>query len=323
MRVGVYFDMRDARDGSSTADQYARTLDVCVLAEELGAGSVWLSEHHGFADGYLPQPLVLAAAIAAKTATLRVGTAVLLAPLRPAALIAEEAAIVDQISAGRLDLGLGAGYRPAEFRLYDSDPERPLDQLFRRVAEIRGLLADRAVTPGTAQQPLPIWLGCNGPVGAYRAGRTGEGLLSVRRKLLPEYLRGRADAGRPEDGGRMSGPVNVFLTDEPERDAPVVALAYARMRDNYAREAGHQPADAGSTDPASLLERGLAGGQSGLLVARPDDAAREITRYFAGLPVDTIFTWSHVPGVPAELSDRHLELWCGLEDQINVSPGGS
>jgi hypothetical protein len=83
-------------------------------AESAGADSVWLSEHHFFDDGYLPQPMTLAAAIASRTQRLRIGTAVLIAPLRSAVQIAEEAAIVDLVSGGRFELGLGAGYRVPE-----------------------------------------------------------------------------------------------------------------------------------------------------------------------------------------------------------------
>ena len=92
-------------------------------AERLGADSVWLSEHHLFEDGYLPQPLTMAAAIAARTKRIRIGTAVLLAALRPAVQIAEEAAIVDLVSGGRLVLGFGAGYVPREFEAYGAEAQ--------------------------------------------------------------------------------------------------------------------------------------------------------------------------------------------------------
>src|SRR3954468_9174984 len=125
MRVGIYTDLRNPppwrRDW---AGHYARVLDRIVEAERLGAGSVWLSEHHLFEDGYLPQPLTFAAAIAARTSRMRIGTAVLLAPLRPAGQIAEEAAIVDLVSEGRLELGLGSGYLPDEFAAYGADHGR-------------------------------------------------------------------------------------------------------------------------------------------------------------------------------------------------------
>src|SRR5215210_489899 len=110
MRVGIYFDLRNppawAVDWSHL---YGFTLEMCEEAERLGTHSIWLSEHHLFDDGYLPQPLTFAAAVAARTKRPRLGTAIVIAPLHHPAELAEQAAIIDLLSNGRLDLGLGAG----------------------------------------------------------------------------------------------------------------------------------------------------------------------------------------------------------------------
>src|SRR5690242_5556583 len=94
---------------------------MCEEAELLGCESVWLTEHHLFDDGYLPQPLTFAAAVAARTRRLRIGTAIVIAPLHHPVELAEQAAVVDIISHGRLELGLGAGYRVPEFQLYGAE----------------------------------------------------------------------------------------------------------------------------------------------------------------------------------------------------------
>ena len=120
--VGVWFDLRNPPAWrQDPARLYGFTLELCEEAEHLGADSVRFSEHHGFEDGYLPQPLTFAAAAAARTSRVRLGTGILVAPLRKTAQLAEEAAVVDIISGGRLDLGLGAGYRPPEFELFGTD----------------------------------------------------------------------------------------------------------------------------------------------------------------------------------------------------------
>ena len=83
MKLGLYLDMRNPpRWPTPWADLYHAPIDLVADAERRGAHAVWLTEHHGFADGYLSQPLALAAALAVRTRTLRIGTAVLLAPLR-------------------------------------------------------------------------------------------------------------------------------------------------------------------------------------------------------------------------------------------------
>src|ERR1700694_4992398 len=111
MDVGIYFDLRNppvwAADWSRL---YGFSLELCEEAECLGCHSIWLTEHHLFDDGYLPQPLIMAAAIAARTSRVRIGTGILIAPLHHPVELAEQAAVVDIISSGRVDIGIGAGY---------------------------------------------------------------------------------------------------------------------------------------------------------------------------------------------------------------------
>src|SRR3954471_8098571 len=103
VNVGIYFDLRTPRAwGTDPSRLYGFTLEMCEEADRLGRHSIWLSEHHLFDDGYLPQPLTMAAAVAARTKQARIGTAILVAPIHHPAEIAEQAAIVDIISNGRL-----------------------------------------------------------------------------------------------------------------------------------------------------------------------------------------------------------------------------
>src|ERR1700761_2803745 len=110
MRLGLYYDLRNPAAARPWDQVYAATLDRISWADDAGIGAIWVTEHHGFADGYLPAPLTFCAAVAARTRQARVGTAVVVSPLLPDIALAEQAAVVDIISAGRLELGLGAGW---------------------------------------------------------------------------------------------------------------------------------------------------------------------------------------------------------------------
>jgi alkanesulfonate monooxygenase SsuD/methylene tetrahydromethanopterin reductase-like flavin-dependent oxidoreductase (luciferase family) len=148
MEVGIYLDLRNPPGWRQDWSRlYGFSLEAIEEAEHLGARSVWLSEHHGFEDGYLNQPLTYAAAVAARTRTVRIGTAVLIAPFWNPVQLAEEAAVIDIVSGGRLELGLGAGYRIPEFELFCVDRSRRYTLTDAAVRRVRELWADPAICP--------------------------------------------------------------------------------------------------------------------------------------------------------------------------------
>src|ERR1700737_687078 len=194
MKVGVYFDLRNPPQWRQSPSRlYGFALEACQEAERLGAGSAWFSEHHLFEDDYLCAPLTFAAAAAARTQRIRLGTAIVIAPLHHPAEIAEQSAVVDLVSDGRLDLGLGAGYRVPEFALFDAPMSARYGRTDGTVRRLRGLWGKDGIRPGPIQDPLPIWLGYQGPKGARRAGLLGEGLLSADAPLWGPYSDGLAE----------------------------------------------------------------------------------------------------------------------------------
>jgi len=112
------------------------TIDEIRLADELGYDSAWLAEHHFSRYGILGNPLLLGAAVAEATTNIRIGTAVVVLPFHNPLRLAEDAATLDILSNGRLDLGIGRGYQPGEFRGFGVDAETSK----KRYAEIVDIL---------------------------------------------------------------------------------------------------------------------------------------------------------------------------------------
>jgi len=314
MRLGLYYDLRNPPGWRRPwADHYARTLEWIQEAETKGIDSVWVTEHHFFDDGYLPQPLTLAAAIAARTRRVRIGTAVMLAPLRPAVQIAEEAAIVDLLSNGRLDLGLGAGYVRPEFEAYGADLATRFEICDERIREVSRLLEQEGVTPPPVQRPFPIWAGYMGPIGARRAGRLGVGLLSLDRALHAPYLEGLAEAGHPKSSARMAGVQYFLLSDDPERDFERVLPFLAHQLNSYRRGG---VAGTGKTARELTLDdvrrRPGSGPLSALKVCTPAEAAGLLRENSAGLPAVECYLWASIGGMPDDMVERQLDL-CARE----------
>lgn len=193
VRFGIHYNFRNPQQWRRPwADLYAETLEHICFAEALGFDDVWTTEHHFLDDGYSPSVLTLCAAIASRTTRVRIGTRVLLAPLYNPLRLAEDAATVDVLSGGRLDLGIGLGYRLGEYDGLGVAVAKRGARLEEIVSILRqawepGELtfsgrfyaADGvSVTPKPVQRPIPIWIGGSSDAAARRAARLGDGLLA-------------------------------------------------------------------------------------------------------------------------------------------------
>jgi alkanesulfonate monooxygenase SsuD/methylene tetrahydromethanopterin reductase-like flavin-dependent oxidoreductase (luciferase family) len=312
MKVGVYFDLRLPPGGEATASAlYGSVLELCEEADQLGCASIWLSEHHLFDDGYLPQPLTFAAAVAARTRRARIGTAILIAPLHHPVEVAEQSVVIDVLSDGRLDLGLGTGYRVPEFELYGAELKGRYGATMRCAEEVRRLW--RTVTPHPVQPALPIWFGFQGPQGAGRAGRAGDGLLSADATLWAPYREGLLAGGHDPAAGRMAGGINGWVTEDPEADWPVVSRHVARQFDSYRRHMveGTTAPVPRPVDPEQLRSRTESRHPLDRIVyGTPDEVAADVRASTAGAPVESVFFWASIAGMPHDLAARHVRTIC-------------
>ena len=187
MRFSIQL-LASRRDHQTEAEVYANTLDECRLAERLGFHTLWLAEHHFSTYGILPSLPVLAAAVARETQRIRIGTAVVIAPFANPLRIAEEWAMVDILSGGRLEFGLGRGYQPTEFRGLSVSMERTRERFDESYELIRRAwtqdrctfegeffqVRDLAVFPRPVQKPHPpLWTAAVSPDTYVRAAQGG------------------------------------------------------------------------------------------------------------------------------------------------------
>ena len=274
---------------------------------------MWLSEHHFFEDGYLPQPLTFAAAVAARTERIRIGTAVLLAPLRLALQIAEETAVADQISNGRIDLGLGAGYVSDEFEAYGADLSKRYTTTDQRVREVRELLDGGVVTPPAVQNPFPIWLGYNGPQGARRAGRLGCPLLSINQASLEPYTEGLVEGGHNPDMAKMAGG-GVHGGGRRPRGGlrahpPPLGLAAQHLPGRGG--VGHRQDPPARSRWRSCGSGAAPWGSSPRWRCSPPTTPSPTWVALAeGIPMVEAYCWASIAGMPDDLAHRHAELLC-------------
>jgi alkanesulfonate monooxygenase SsuD/methylene tetrahydromethanopterin reductase-like flavin-dependent oxidoreductase (luciferase family) len=210
----------------SDADIYAQAVQLAKDVEAAGLASIWVSEHHFFDDGYLPSPLPLLAAMATATDRIALGTAILLAPLMDPIRLAEDAAVVDLLSRGRLVLGLGLGWRGPEFEGLGLDLRRRVARLTNAVEVLRAAWAPdgAAGDAGAVVTPKPhrpggppIWFGGVVEAAVRRAAAMADGFivdpLAWSGEERERHLSTLRSAGRPID---FSAMVEVFIWDGPE-----------------------------------------------------------------------------------------------------------
>lgn len=167
--VGLWAMQSTAHHPANHAAAFAAVADDARRAEALGFRSFWVAEHRFWYDGWSPAPLVAAAAAASATERLRVGTAMLLLPMHDGVAVARSAALVHRLSGGRLDLGVGLGYRDEEF----DGLGVPRTERGRRMSANLDVL-DRtweADAPGAAHPP--VWVGGMAKAALERGARRG------------------------------------------------------------------------------------------------------------------------------------------------------
>ena len=231
--VGLFSLQCTAMQPRHWAGAYRDMRELAVLMEALGYDELWLSEHHFFYDGYCPALLPAAASVLSVTERLRVGTGMLLLPLYDPQRLASIATDLSVRSGGRLDLGVGMGYRDIEFDGHGVSRKQRLPRM------LKGLeVLEQAEAAGGA----PVWMGAQLIDPVKRAGQRGHPILFSAAlpyercvTLAKVWEEGWTESGRPADAKPALGALrNIWLTeDKREREA-----ARDWVRASYVQYAG-------------------------------------------------------------------------------------
>jgi alkanesulfonate monooxygenase SsuD/methylene tetrahydromethanopterin reductase-like flavin-dependent oxidoreductase (luciferase family) len=293
--------------------------EQAALAELLGFDSLFLPESHFAGVASIPSPLLLLAGAAARTSRLKLGTTSFLLPVRNPIHVAEEVAVLDRLSQGRVILGMGRGFRGALFTAFDVPATEKRDRFDAALAVMKRAWAGEAVAwedgigegadptpvrvaPLPVQQPHPpLWVAAFGPKAVEQAARLGLPYLAspIEPFAVLEANYERHRAGLAEHGYTDPVAVPVMRTVFVSRDALQLARAHAGLT---------QQAAALAKAPAASLRRAAAASvEDWAIIGEPDEVAERIARQREKLGVTHLIARVQIPGLDREVTLASLQ----------------
>ena len=278
-------------DDVDAATRYRLAADQIVWAEQLGFDGAWVAQHHfSEFEGGLPAPFVFLAYVAAKTSSIRLGTGVLTLPLENPIRAAEDTAVLDLLSGGRLEVGVGSGGTPSAFAAFGQESAERSGVFSRHLNVMLDAWKGEALGDGnsriypTAPQLVNrIWQATFSARGGARAGEAGDGLMLSRTQPRP------ADSPHAKLGDIQEPIVDAYLTSLPAGREPRIlgsrTLFVADHRDEALRlaELGLRRA----MDRMASLGHAVSHGSLGDIMAAYDVHAGTPTDVIASLTADT------------------------------------
>ena len=218
-RLGFFSRLLDA---APPAERYRLGAEQIAHAERHGFDGAWIAQHHFHEDeGGMPAPLVFLGYVAARTSRIRLGTGIVTLPLEQPLRVAEDAAVLDALSGGRLELGIGSGGTASAFAAFGQDSAERGPVFGRHLAALRTALAgdalagdDNRLYPAATALVDRLWQATFSVDGGRRAGQAGDGLLLSRTQPRPP-----AAPGTPLDA--IQNPIiDAYLAALPPGRAP-------------------------------------------------------------------------------------------------------
>ncbi len=297
-------------------DVYSATVEQAVLADKLGFDHLWFSEHHFLEDGYLPAFQPLAGAIAARTTRIRISNDIALLPLYHPVRLAEELAVLDHISNGRMEFGIGMGYVPKEFEAFGVPLKNRVSMTDEAIEILRLAWKDEPfsfkgkryelsninVYPKPVQ-PLgpPLWIAAMKEPGALRAARFETNLLPQGRRedVLDPWRNELKAQGKDPDDYRVGIIRSVYVTDDKERDWPVIREAERFRMGVYNTFMAETPDEYGWGSGDGIPQN--------VIIGTPSEVISQLKAFIDAYGITDIATSGLPPGIDPEFMAANLE----------------
>ena len=302
---------------------YPEALEEVIRAEELGFDSVWMEEHHSVTNHYWPSPLPVLAGFATRTSRLVLGTDIIVAAFHHPVRLAEDVAMLDVISNGRLVLGIAIGYKPDEFALYGVELEKRGARFEEQLAIMKGLWTQERVQfngtyytlegrlePKPVQKPHPpLWIGGWGDITLRRAATLADNWIPGPTADLTRLLAGKKQFLERRRAAGLAAPTewpltrDVIIADSDQRARELaeqhIMVAYRR---EYAGGWRHPFIDASvATDLDKLME-------DRFIIGGPEQCVRRLRRFVEQYGMTHLICRMFFPGMPHAHIMRGLEL---------------
>jgi alkanesulfonate monooxygenase SsuD/methylene tetrahydromethanopterin reductase-like flavin-dependent oxidoreductase (luciferase family) len=327
--LSLAYDMRAPDWGAPAEALYRAALEQSAWADRTGFSDVVLMEHHASSDGYLPSPIVMGGAVAGVTGRLLVRLSLVLLPLYDPLRVAEDLAVLDLISGGRLRLTVGLGYRHEEYDQFGVNIKRRPSLMEEAVETLKQAWTGEPfeyqgrtvrILPRPAQQPRPgIYMGGASPASARRAARIADGYQPLSPRLYEIYLEELQRLGRPAPPVKsaMAGQGGyLFVAEDPDREWDRIAPHALHDANEYARWIGDRRGPFSPVADADELRRAgmyrVVTPEEGAEIARQEGAIT-FKPLVGGLEPDVgwagleLFAAKVLPQLPATALDNSKE----------------
>jgi alkanesulfonate monooxygenase SsuD/methylene tetrahydromethanopterin reductase-like flavin-dependent oxidoreductase (luciferase family) len=267
LTFGYLYDFRNPQQWHRPwAELYAQTLEFIAWSESIGFQGAWVPEHHGAEDAYMPSPLVMLAAIAVRTKTIKLGSAIALAPLYHPVRFAEECAVLDILSNGRLEMAVAIGYRRREAEGYGTEFStrgRRTDEFLEIVSRLWAgetvnyegrhfTLRNAAIAPRPVSGRIPLYMGGFNDKALERIAKYGDGYFGNLDVVEP-YLQKLRLLGKDTAAARIRiQGLFVVVAKDPEKALHELAPYFHHVNNTYGRWLNEDRASTGFGAAATL-----------------------------------------------------------------------